>query len=121
MKSEKQLVYEQKKMRSKYPQTKDSWRTLPILETRLAKVPSEQLVVMKLKSLNAKVYRGGWPDFLTIKEGKPTLIEVKSGSSKLSPSQVKMHKALRVLGLTVTVLNTDEKDWQTQLDAALGA
>lgn len=121
MKSKDWLVREQKRMRGKAFKCEDSWRVLPILETRLAKVPSEQQVVMVLKALNVKVYRGGWPDFLAIKEGKPTLVEVKSGTNQPSHSQIKMHKALKSIGLPVEVVNTDTKGWKEHLESLLGS
>jgi Holliday junction resolvase len=55
---------------------------------------SEEKIRKQYEAKGFTVLRGGWPDFLAIKDGQVIGIEVKSGNDKLRPAQEKMHKAL---------------------------
>jgi hypothetical protein len=73
--------------------------------------PFEAVIASKLIEQGYDVLTSGWPDFCAIKqEGGTTevrFIEVKGRGDALRPSQQKMHKILRVLGLEVEVIQED--------------
>lgn len=80
---------------------------------------NERRIHDELQREGYEVFRGGWPDLLTIKDGVVRLIELKTPSDKLSQRQVKLHGALkRGLGLTVEVMvieTADKINWDRAL------
>jgi hypothetical protein len=56
--------------------------------------PEEYKIRKQYEDQGFTVLRGGWPDFLAIKDGQVIGVEVKAGSDKLSKAQEAMHKAL---------------------------
>lgn len=63
----------------------------------------------ELAASKGKAIRGGWPDFLLERPGKPTIgVEVKDGKDELRPSQVTMLAALERAGLQCFVWNLDD-------------
>jgi hypothetical protein len=50
-----------------------------------------------------EVIRGGWPDFLLVKDGKALFVEVKSKGSPVRPTQLKYLRVLEQLGLNVRI------------------
>jgi hypothetical protein len=73
--------------------------------------PFEAVVASKLIEQGYEVLASGWPDFCVVKTiGDTTeirFIEVKGRGDALRPSQQKLHKILRVLGLEVEVIQED--------------
>ena len=64
---------------------------------------AESVFAAKAKARGAEVIRGGWPDFIILDGGKPTLVEVKSTLDKLSDWQRKNFAALELAGVKVKV------------------
>lgn len=54
-----------------------------------------------------RVIRNGFPDRVIIKNGKVTLVELKTFEDKLKPHQVEVHKILCKLGINVVVAKPD--------------
>jgi len=72
---------------------------------------NEQRIYDALRKDGYEVFRGGWPDFLTIKDGVVRLIELKTPFDKISARQAKMHEALkRGLGLDVEIMRIETVD-----------
>jgi len=80
---------------------------------------SERKVMRKLVREEATFYHRGWPDFLTMKGETVVLMEIKSGSQKLSKEQKQMHRVLRKQGLKVITVNTDLPNWTALVHDAL--
>lgn len=55
-----------------------------------------------------EVLRSGWPDFLLLKDGKAIFVEVKRGSDRLTTGQLRMMRALKLLGHEAHVLHDGE-------------
>jgi len=63
----------------------------------------EQLVADKYKGLGFEIVHFGVPDFLLLKEGKLSFVEVKSGEDWLSKNQIRTHEILLRHGFEVSV------------------
>jgi hypothetical protein len=53
------------------------------------------------------VYRRGWPDFLVVRNGTVSCVEVKSKSDSPSEEQLQIHKALESCGINVNLVVCD--------------
>lgn len=75
---------------------------------------SEKKAKLILESKGYKVYRDGYPDFLTItSDNKLEWIEVKSGLDKISKKQRKIFSILSKFGFNVFIYYDGEKiDWE---------
>lgn len=51
----------------------------------------------------------GLPDLLTVRRGQLRLLEVKQKGKHLTPAQVRLHRLLKLAGLTVPVVHTPEE------------
>lgn len=75
-----------------------------------ALTPRERYVYGQLLRNGYQIYRGGWPDFMVVKEGKVRFIEVKATHDSVSKAQKRMHKAFRsFLKIEVNVVRLDER------------
>lgn len=75
--------------------------------------PSEAafLGYAKKTSPNAKILRGGWPDFLMIDEdGSLCCVEVKSWANKLRSNQLACIKALELVGVQTLIFRSNLGD-----------
>ncbi len=74
------------------------------LRSRLSNTPNaEQQFYKQATDKGWNVLRVGWPDYLIYKDNKIVFVEVKDGSDKLKPSQVKMLDILSDHGLVCYV------------------
>ena len=71
---------------------------------------SERRVYDALRRDGYSVYRHGWPDFLAIRDNKAKFVEVKGALKKLGGAQIRMHEALRSVGLDVEVISSPIKN-----------
>jgi hypothetical protein len=73
--------------------------------------PFEAVVASKLIEQGCEVLTSGWPDFCVVKKTGDVVevrfIEVKGRGDILRPSQQKIHKILRMLGIEVEVIQED--------------
>ena len=73
--------------------------------------PFEAVIASKLIEQGCEVLTSGWPDFCVVKKTGDTtevrFIEVKGRGDALRPSQQKLHKILRILGMEVEVIQED--------------
>lgn len=53
------------------------------------------------------VYRRGWPDFLVVRNGVVSCVEVKSKIDSPSEEQLQIHKALESCGISVNLVVCD--------------
>lgn len=51
----------------------------------------------------------GLPDLLCVRRGEVRILEVKDVHTPVTPAQVRMHRALRLAGLTVPIVSTPEE------------
>jgi hypothetical protein len=70
---------------------------------KVTRNPRERAVYVSLKKEGYEVYRGGWPDFLAVKDDEPLFVEVKSLSDRLNDDQIMMSTALMTLGFEFEV------------------
>jgi hypothetical protein len=73
--------------------------------------PFEAVIASKLIEQGYSVLTSGWPDFCAVKQVGDVVevrfIEVKGRGDVLRPSQQKLHKILRILGMDVEVIQED--------------
>lgn len=67
--------------------------------------PTEAQFLQRARSKTAKVFRGGWPDFMIERQGRWVGVEVKRASDLISMQQARMFAALESAGVPVFVWN----------------
>ena len=68
---------------------------------------------MRMRAAGAKVYRGGWPDFLVVyPKGGYEFVEVKREGEKLRDNQKTMEDVFVRLGLPYTIEYFNEKNME---------
>jgi hypothetical protein len=82
---------------------------------------NETIVYDQLHRRGFTVLRGGWPDFLALKDGSGLGVEVKIQHATLTRSQQAMKSALAGLGLPVLVVRSWEHPGDDELERLLAS
>jgi len=81
----------------------------------------ESVIRTQLEQRGFTVLRGGWPDFLALKDGHGLGVEVKGYGDSLSRTQRAMGRALGELGLPVLVVRSWEDRENDEVERLLAS
>ena len=70
--------------------------------------PAEEQFYLKAKDKDYLIIRGGWPDFMIIKDNKISFVEVKDKDDKLTTKQKIMLKILAGLNFPCFIWNPNK-------------